>query len=44
MRFLIKTVMLLALAGGVFLVGYAFLADLSPNQTDVVLPVELDVD
>ncbi len=44
MRFLIKTVILGSLVGGVFLVGYALLADLTPNQTEIVVPVELDVD
>ena len=44
MRFLIKSLVLLILLGGIGLVGYAVLADLSPPRKDVTLPVQIDVD
>jgi len=41
---LFKLILVLAILGGIGLTGYAYLADLSPAQSDVVLPVELDAD
>ena len=41
---LIKLVLMLAVAGFAGLVGYAYLADLSPQSTDVKLPVTLRAD
>lgn len=41
---LLKIIFVLVLLGGIGLVGYAYLGDLSPEQTDVVEPVTLQVD
>lgn len=40
----IKAVLVLALFGMAGLVGYAYLADLSPNQAEVRVPVVLNAD
>ncbi|MFE3836985.1 hypothetical protein [Pseudogemmobacter sonorensis] len=42
MRTLIKLVFVLAVLGLAGLSGYAYLADLSPTQTQVTKPVVLD--
>jgi hypothetical protein len=39
-----KLVFILALLGAAALVGYAYLADLEPEQTTVTLPVTLNAD
>lgn len=39
---IIKLLLLLAILGLAGLTGYAYLADLSPEQHDVTLPVTLD--
>ena len=39
---IIKAVLMLALLGFVGLAGYAYLADLSPDQSEVKLPVTLN--
>ena len=44
MKFIIKTLLLLAVLAGVGLVGYAYLAKLDPEQKEVTIPVQLDVD
>ncbi len=41
---LIKAVLVLAVAGFVALVGYAYLADLTPTTAQVTLPVTLHAD
>lgn len=41
---LIKMLIVLAILGFAALVGYAYLADLSPDQTEVTVPVTLDAD
>lgn len=41
---LVKLVFLLLLVGAVALVGYAYLADLSPQQEQITLPVTLNAD
>jgi hypothetical protein len=41
---LIKAVLVLAILGFVGLVGYAYLADLAPQSTEVKVPVILNVD
>ncbi len=41
---LIKAVLMLAVAGFVALVGYAYLADLMPATSEVKLPVTLHAD
>ncbi|WP_281261495.1 hypothetical protein [Albidovulum aquaemixtae] len=41
---LIKAVLFLALLGFVGLAGYAYLGDMTPNRSEVVEPVELNVD
>ena len=41
---LLKLVLLLAVVGFAGLVGYAYLADLSPQSVDVKLPVTLNAD
>lgn len=41
---LIKAVLMLAVVGFAALVGYAYLADLSPAAMDVKLPVTLNAD
>ena len=40
----IKAVLVLAILGAVGLVGYAYLADLTPNQAEVRVPVILNAD
>ena len=44
MKFIVKSLLLLVALGALGLVGYAFLADLTPEQIDVTLPVQLNVD
>ncbi|WP_268874355.1 hypothetical protein [Tropicimonas marinistellae] len=44
MRRLLKLLLYLVILGAVALVGYAYLADLSPDQVRVSEPVTLDVD
>ena len=44
MRFLIKSLVVLILLGGIGLVAYAMLADLSPPREDISRPVQIDVD
>ncbi|MDO8884100.1 MAG: hypothetical protein U0934_01610 [Pseudotabrizicola sp.] len=41
---ILKTVFVLGILGFVALTGYAYLADLSPNQTEVTVPVTLNAD
>lgn len=41
---LFKLTLVLVVFGGIGLVGYAYLGDLSPEQTDVVEPVTLNAD
>ncbi len=41
---LIKAVLVLAILGLAGLVGYAYLADLAPDSTEVKVPVILNVD
>lgn len=41
---LIKLVVVLALLGFIGLTGFAYLADLSPTQTEIRQPVTLDAD
>jgi hypothetical protein len=41
---LVKLLVVLALLGAVALVGYAYLADFSPPQAPVTVPVTLNVD
>jgi hypothetical protein len=43
-RFLLKLLVFLVLVGAVGLVGYAYLGDISPAQTDVSEPVNLNAD
>ena len=42
MRIVLKLILILLVLGGIGLVGYAYLGDLSPEQNDVVQPVTLD--
>ncbi len=42
MRIVFKLILILLVLGGIGLVGYAYLGDLSPEQNDVVQPVTLD--
>ncbi len=42
MRHIIKLVLVLALLGGIGLVAFAFVGDLSPERTEVILPVDLN--
>ncbi len=44
MRRLLKLLLYLVVLGAIGLVGYAYLADLTPTQTRVSDPVTLDVD
>lgn len=44
MRRLIKAVFVLAVLGFVGLTGYAYLADLAPQSSEVKVPVILNVD
>ena len=39
---LIKTVLLLVVIGFLGLTGYAYLGDMTPKQSDVVQPVQLN--
>ena len=39
---ILKFIVILLILGGIGLVGYAYLGDLTPTQTDVVAPVMLD--
>jgi len=39
---ILKFIAILLILGTIGLVGYAYLGDLSPQQTDVVTPVQLD--
>lgn len=41
---LIKFLLFLIVLGAIAFVGYAYLGDLSPDQSDVSVPVELDAD
>jgi hypothetical protein len=43
-RFLLKLLVFLVVVGAVGLVGYAYLGDISPTQTDVSEPVNLNAD
>jgi membrane protein required for beta-lactamase induction len=42
MRILLRLIFLLVLGGGIGLVGYAYLGDLSPEQQEMVVPVTVD--
>lgn len=41
---LIKLLFVLAILGALALIGYAYLADLSPAQTQMTVPVTLNAD
>ena len=41
---ILKFITILVFLGAIGLVGYAYLGDLSPEQSDVVAPVQLDAD
>ncbi|NEX44928.1 hypothetical protein [Pseudotabrizicola algicola] len=41
---LLKVVIVLGIVGFAALTGYAYLADLSPNQSQVTVPVTLNAD
>lgn len=41
---LLKTVFVLGIVGFAVLAGYAYVADLSPVQTEVTIPVTLNAD
>ena len=41
---LLKVVIILGIVGFAVLTGYAYLADLSPDQTEITVPVTLDAD
>jgi hypothetical protein len=43
-RLLLKLVVFLLVIGALGLVGYGYFGDLSPNQTDVSEPVNLNAD
>jgi hypothetical protein len=43
-RLFLKLVVFLVILGALGLVGYAYLGDLSPDQTDVSEPVDLNAD
>jgi hypothetical protein len=43
-RFLVKLLVFLVVVGAAGLVGYAYLGDISPSQTDVIEPVNLNAD
>lgn len=43
-RLLLKLVLFLVVIGALGLVGYAYVGDISPDQTDVSEPVNLDAD
>ncbi len=42
--FLFKFFGLVVLLGSIGLVGYAYLADLAPPQTEIIQPIELSID
>ena len=42
--FLFKLFGLVVLLGGIGLVGYAYLADLSPPQMEFIQPIEVSID
>ncbi|MEQ3626708.1 MAG: hypothetical protein ABNH26_12855 [Celeribacter sp.] len=41
---LIKLLLILIILGALALIGYAYVGDLTPTQTEVTEPVTLDVD
>ncbi|WP_267138228.1 hypothetical protein [Anianabacter salinae] len=43
-RWLFRLILIALLFGGIGLVGYAYLGDLSPDQSDVTTPVILNAD
>ena len=43
-RLLLKLVAFVVLMGALGLIGYAYLGDISPNQTDVSEPVNLNAE
>jgi hypothetical protein len=43
-RIFLRLVLFLVILGALGLVGYAYLGDLSPDQTDVSTPVNLNAD
>lgn len=43
-RLLLKLVVFVVLMGALGLIGYAYLGDISPNQTDVSEPVNLNAE
>lgn len=43
-RWLFRLILVVVVIAGVGLVGYAYLGDLSPSQTDVRQPVTLNAD
>lgn len=42
MRFLLKTLVYLALFAGIGLVAYAYLGDMTPPAREIVIPVQID--
>lgn len=42
-RRLLKAILVLGVLGGIGLVGYAYLGDLTPDQRDMRVPVTLNV-
>ncbi len=42
MRHIVKLVLILGILGGIGLVAYAYVGDLSPERTQVTRPVVLD--
>ncbi|PRX32681.1 hypothetical protein SAMN05216257_10696 [Meinhardsimonia xiamenensis] len=44
MRYLFRLILILAILGGIGILGYAYFGDLSPERRDVTQPVTLDVD
>jgi len=44
MRLIFKLLLFLLVLGGIGLVGYAYVGDLTPEQQDVTIPVILDAD
>ncbi len=44
MGILFKFLAVLVILGGLGLVGYAYLGDLTPEQSDVTTPVQLNAD
>ena len=41
---ILKFIFILAVLGGISVVGYAYFGDITPEQTEVTAPVMLDVD